>query len=359
MRMVCQVLAPGVQHGEEADLGAEVVRIGGDPSQRLRRRAEQYVVDDGLVLERDGRDLVRNGEHDVEVRHVEQLGLAIRHPLRPREPLALRAVPVAARIPGDPAMAAVIALLDMTAERGCAAAFDRVHRAPPRSGQRSAGAITESRAELAEYVRQFRSLAGHRTRRVRQAASSGVSRCNDSSGLTVARIRSSAIIRYRAVVLRLRCPSSNWMVRISVPASSRWTANAWRSACGATGLPMPLRSLAARQARFTVSGWTGWLVVAPGKQPFAWTIAAPVVAQHRQQRGRQHDVAILAALALHRPGSSCAGCRSPRAADEWPRRCAGPSHSKRSGSAGARGVRRRPGSAPPRPCSTRRAASSA
>ena len=37
-----------------------------------------------------------------------------------------------------------------------------------------------------------------------------------------------AIRRYCAVVARLRCPSGSWMVRRSVPASRRWTANACR-----------------------------------------------------------------------------------------------------------------------------------
>ena len=51
-----------------------------------------------------------------------------------------------------------------------------------------------------------------------------------SSGLAVEQTVVVAIRRYCAVVARLRCPSRSWMVRRSVPASSRWTANAWRKA---------------------------------------------------------------------------------------------------------------------------------
>ena len=72
-------------------------------------------------------DLGRHGEHDVEVRHVEQLGLAVREPLRARQTLALGAVPVAAGVVSDPLMAALAASLDMTAERGGAAILDRAH----------------------------------------------------------------------------------------------------------------------------------------------------------------------------------------------------------------------------------------
>ena len=57
MRVVQQVLPPGVQHAEEADLRTQMLRIGGDGAQRLRRRPEQDVVDHGLVLERDDLDL--------------------------------------------------------------------------------------------------------------------------------------------------------------------------------------------------------------------------------------------------------------------------------------------------------------
>ena len=57
VRMVQQVLSPGVQHTKEANLRAQMLRIGGDGAQRLRRRPEQDIVDHGLVLERDGVDL--------------------------------------------------------------------------------------------------------------------------------------------------------------------------------------------------------------------------------------------------------------------------------------------------------------
>ena len=53
MRMVLQVLAPGMEHADETDLGAEMARIGGDRAQRFGRRLEQDGVDRCLVLEGD------------------------------------------------------------------------------------------------------------------------------------------------------------------------------------------------------------------------------------------------------------------------------------------------------------------
>ena len=49
MRMMVQVLPPGVEHCDEAGLGAKMLRIGGDRAQRLGRGAEQDGVDCLLV----------------------------------------------------------------------------------------------------------------------------------------------------------------------------------------------------------------------------------------------------------------------------------------------------------------------
>ena len=70
-------------------------------AQRLRRRPEQDVVDDCLVLERDILDRRRHGEHNVEIRHVEQFGLAVCDPLGTRQALALRAVSITAGVVGE------------------------------------------------------------------------------------------------------------------------------------------------------------------------------------------------------------------------------------------------------------------
>ena len=164
MRVVQQILSPGVQHAQETDLRAQMLWIGGDDAQRLRRCPEQDVVDDGLVLERDDLDLLGHREHNVEVGHVEQFRLTVLEPLSPCETLAFRTVSISARVVCHTLMAAIIAPLDVAAESGGAATLDRVHGAPPRGRQRRAMLITESRAEVAEHIRHFQSLAGHGTR---------------------------------------------------------------------------------------------------------------------------------------------------------------------------------------------------
>ncbi len=57
MGMVDEGLTPGMQDGEEADLGAEVLRVCADRAQGLGRCGEENVVDHGLVLICDGPDL--------------------------------------------------------------------------------------------------------------------------------------------------------------------------------------------------------------------------------------------------------------------------------------------------------------
>ena len=53
MRMVLEVLAPGVEDGQEPDLGPEVLGIGGDLPQGFGGGSEQKAVDLPLVLKRD------------------------------------------------------------------------------------------------------------------------------------------------------------------------------------------------------------------------------------------------------------------------------------------------------------------
>src|SRR5271170_2628372 len=67
MRMKVQVLTPGVQHGKEADGGAEMFRIGGDGEQGFRSRLKQEVVNLPRVLKGQAADLLRKSEDDVEI----------------------------------------------------------------------------------------------------------------------------------------------------------------------------------------------------------------------------------------------------------------------------------------------------
>ena len=51
MRMMFQLLVPGMEHAEEADVGTEMLRIPSDFAQRFSAGAEQQTVDDLLILQ--------------------------------------------------------------------------------------------------------------------------------------------------------------------------------------------------------------------------------------------------------------------------------------------------------------------
>ena len=106
------------------DAGAEMLWIGRDREHGLGRRLEQQVVDHGLVLIGDIGDRRRQREHQVIIRHRQQLGFALGEPFPGSGALTLRAMPVAATVVGNDGVAAVLATRDVAAERRCAAAFD-------------------------------------------------------------------------------------------------------------------------------------------------------------------------------------------------------------------------------------------
>ena len=92
VRMVLQVLAPGMEHGDKADLGAEMTSVGGDPTQRLGGRLEQDRVNRLLVLEGDFGSRRRQREHDMEIRRGQQFALPLSQPRGAGRALAFRAI---------------------------------------------------------------------------------------------------------------------------------------------------------------------------------------------------------------------------------------------------------------------------
>lgn len=63
--MMDQGLAPRVEHGEEADRGAEMPRVGRDGVEGLGRGAEQDAVHEGFVLQRDRSNRLGDREDNV------------------------------------------------------------------------------------------------------------------------------------------------------------------------------------------------------------------------------------------------------------------------------------------------------
>ncbi len=121
MGMVHERLPPSVQHGDEADVGTEMLRVGSDGLEGVGGRREQQAVEFALVLQRQRGELGRQGEHDVELRDRQQIVAAILQPGGALVSLALRTVAVAAGVVRDAHFATGIAGIDVAAELGGAA----------------------------------------------------------------------------------------------------------------------------------------------------------------------------------------------------------------------------------------------
>ena len=158
-----QCRAPGVEHGEKTDAGAEVFGIGRDGGHGLGRSLEQDAVDRGLILVGDVGDFGRQREHDVEVRHRQEFFLAFCQPLARRRSLTLRTVPVSARVVGDLGVAAllVLAARDMTAERCRAAVLDRRHHLELLEADMAGIGLAPCRSMVAENIRDLQYRARH------------------------------------------------------------------------------------------------------------------------------------------------------------------------------------------------------
>ena len=150
-----QVLTPGVQDRDEADLRAQMLRIRRDRAQGLGGGLEQDVVDHRLVLVADRGDRLGQREDDVEILDRQQFSLPVFQPLHACHRLTLRTVAIAATVERDALVPAGVALLDMTAQRGRAAALDGAHDAALAAAQALAVLLAVGGAELAEDVRHL------------------------------------------------------------------------------------------------------------------------------------------------------------------------------------------------------------
>src|SRR6266566_9100795 len=98
MRMVKQVLAPTVEHGEEANLSTQVLGIGGDGAQGLGGGPEQNALDHFLILVGYRGNLFRQRKDHVKILGIEKFGTTVFKPFRAGQRLALWAMAVRAGV---------------------------------------------------------------------------------------------------------------------------------------------------------------------------------------------------------------------------------------------------------------------
>jgi hypothetical protein len=178
-----------VEDAQDANLRAEMSRVGRDLAEGRRTRLEEPGVQARAIPIGQGQQPMREREDDVHIRHVEQIALTRVEPALPGLRLALRAVSVPTRVIGDGLVSAGVTPIEMPAEAGGATARDRPEdwsllRTQPRM-------LLEERVALrAEDIghlhgRPAHDSVGFRLRRDRGTTGGGVT-CNCSSGLGAA-----------------------------------------------------------------------------------------------------------------------------------------------------------------------------
>jgi hypothetical protein len=122
-----QVAGPGMKDGRHAELGTEALIVVAELEQRVGRRREQEVEDRLPVLQRQRRDLVGQGEHDVEVVCGQHAFHAFLDPRRLGEGLAFRTVSISAGVVGGPGERTRAGDVHVPAELRGPADLDRAH----------------------------------------------------------------------------------------------------------------------------------------------------------------------------------------------------------------------------------------
>jgi hypothetical protein len=129
MRMIHEVLTPGMQNRDEPDLGSEALSVLRELRQGFRNSLKQDGVEDFLISKDKRVQEVGDGEDDMEVRDRKKILFSIFDPPLFFEELTLGAVPVSAGVVRDELRAAMTALVHVTALLCGAAGLDRPHGA--------------------------------------------------------------------------------------------------------------------------------------------------------------------------------------------------------------------------------------
>ena len=119
-----EALAPAVEYGAEAELGAEMPGVGGEGLEALGGSGEEEIEDESFVAQRDGIERLGEREDDMEVGDGEEALAPLVEPLGFLEALAFGTVAVPAGIVGDTDVATASAGVLVATECGGAATGD-------------------------------------------------------------------------------------------------------------------------------------------------------------------------------------------------------------------------------------------
>jgi len=127
--MVHEVLSPSVQDTDKPDLSTKMLGISGKFAKRLRDRLEQNVIEDFLIPQNKRIDFRRNSKNHMEVWYRKEIFFPLFKPFFFFKELALRAMPVSARVVGYLDTATAVTLIYMASKLCSSASFYSPHGA--------------------------------------------------------------------------------------------------------------------------------------------------------------------------------------------------------------------------------------
>ena len=156
-----EVLTPGMQHREHADLGTQVPGVGGHFEEGFRGGPHEQAVHLTRVVQRDRTESTGEREGDVEVRCVEQVGGLGFQPSRGGRGLALGAMAIATRVVGHFLVPALRALQDVSTQGGGAAGSQVVEGAALHGRQARTVLLQERVVTAPDDLGHFEPRSGH------------------------------------------------------------------------------------------------------------------------------------------------------------------------------------------------------
>ena len=124
MRVMVQLWAPRVQHGEAANLRPEMLGVPGDVLAALRDGAQEETREWAGGLQRQGTQSVRQGKDPMTVGGLEEFLLAGGEPRRLGRAMTCGAATVTARVVRLPFVPTVVTLGDVASQGGRATQRD-------------------------------------------------------------------------------------------------------------------------------------------------------------------------------------------------------------------------------------------
>ena len=176
MRMMVELLAPGMEPGEAADVRPKMLRVSGDVLERLCHGPKEHAVEDAGILEAQGTEGVWQREHHMDIGDIEHFAFPRGEPGHLSGSVTRGAVAVATGIITDLLVATVVTRGFVAPQGGGTADGDGAQGPTLICREGSARACQEEVAILLDHIRHFEAWAGH----------TSVSSGNASSGLGVA-----------------------------------------------------------------------------------------------------------------------------------------------------------------------------